>query len=50
MKIIKKLLVIFFLCCCGAVFAQSYQIGDVYTAPDGSRGIVYYLHPDGSGG
>lgn len=50
MKIIKKLWVIFFLCCGGAVFAQSYQIGDVYTAPDGSRGIVYYLHPDGSGG
>lgn len=50
MKIIKKLLVIFFLCCGGVVFAQSYQIGDVYTAPDGSRGIVYYLHPDGSGG
>ncbi len=50
MKRIKKLLVIFFLCCGGVVFAQSYQIGDVYTAPDGSRGIVYYLHPDGSGG
>ena len=30
--------------------AQTYHIGDVYTAPDGSQGIVYYLHPDGSGG
>ena len=30
--------------------AQSYQIGDLYTAPDGSQGIVFYLHPDGSGG
>ena len=50
MKIIKKLWVIFFLCCALAASAQSYKIGDVYTAPDGSRGIVYYLHPDGHGG
>ncbi len=50
MKIIKKLWVIFFLCCALAASAQSYKIGDVYTAPNGSRGIVYYLHPDGSGG
>ena len=32
------------------LFGQSYQIGDLYTAPDGSQGIVFYLHPDGSGG
>lgn len=36
--------------CFGMLSAQTYQIGDVYTAPDGSQGIVYYLHPDGSGG
>ncbi len=36
MKIIKKLWVIFFLCCALAASAQSYKIGDVYTAPDGS--------------
>ncbi|MBP5662837.1 MAG: DUF1566 domain-containing protein [Bacteroidales bacterium] len=41
---------ILFLCCCGILSAQTYHIGDVYTAPDGSRGIVYYIHPDGSGG
>jgi gliding motility-associated-like protein len=35
---------------CGVISAQTYHIGDLYTAPDGSRGIVYYLHPDGSGG
>ena len=35
--------------CCGWVSAQSYHIGDLYTAPDGSQGIVYYIHPDGSG-
>jgi len=46
----KNLLTILFLCCCNVIFAQNYRIGDVYTAPDGSRGIVYYLHPDGSGG
>ena len=32
------------------LFGQSYQIGDLYTAPDGSQGIVFYLHPDGSAG
>ena len=36
--------------CFGMLSAQTYHIGDVYTAPDGSQGIVYYLHPDGSGG
>lgn len=46
----KKILTLFFLCCCGVVIGQSYHIGDVYTAPDGSKGIVYYLLPDGSGG
>ena len=30
--------------------AQTYSVGDVYTAPDGSQGIVYYLFPDGTGG
>ena len=30
--------------------AQTYSIGDIYTAPDGSQGIVYYLYPDGTGG
>ena len=43
-------LTILFLCCCGILSAQTYHIGDLYTAPDGSKGIVYYIHPDGSGG
>ena len=30
--------------------AQSYHIGDLYTASDGSQGIVYYINSDGSGG
>lgn len=34
---------------CSAI-AQTYKIGDLYTAPDGSQGVVFYLHPDGSGG
>lgn len=37
-------------CCGGILFAQSYRIGDLYTAPDGSQGVVYYVFPDGSGG
>ena len=32
------------------VKGQIYRIGDLYTAPDGSMGIVYHLFPDGSGG
>ena len=32
------------------LFAQTYHLGDIYEAPDGSQGIVYYLNPDGSGG
>lgn len=47
---VKHLLFFLMLFCFGFISAQTYQIGDVYTAPDGSRGIVYYLHPDGSGG
>ena len=34
------------------VYAQSpdYNIGDVITNPDGSKGVVFWLAPDGSGG
>ena len=28
---------------------QTYHVGDLYTAEDGSQGIVYYVFPDGSG-
>ncbi|MBQ9508069.1 MAG: hypothetical protein IJR53_01430, partial [Bacteroidales bacterium] len=48
---LKKIInILLLLCCCAWASAQGYRIGDVYTAPDGSKGIVYYLHPDGSGG
>lgn len=46
----KKIFTFIFLCCCGVLSAQSYKVGDLYVAPDGSRGVVFYLHPDGSGG
>ena len=46
----RRLLTIMLVCCCGFLSAQSYHIGDLYTAPDGSQGIVFYLHSDGSGG
>ena len=26
---------------------QTYHVGDLYTAPDSSKGIVFYVHPDG---
>ena len=38
------------LFCWGFLAGQRYHVGDVYVAPDGSKGIVFYLHPDGSGG
>ena len=28
---------------------QVYQVGDLYTGPDGSQGIVYYVESDGTG-
>lgn len=48
----QKILIILTLCLCtlSLVEGQTYKVGDLYTAPDGSKGIVYYLHPDGSGG
>lgn len=29
---------------------QTYKVGDLYTAPDGSQGIVFYIFSDGTGG
>lgn len=33
----------------GWLSAQVYHVGDLFTAEDGSQGIVYYLFPDGGG-
>ena len=41
---------IFLLVNCTIVFGQVYKIGDLYTAPDGSQGIIFYLYPNGTGG
>jgi gliding motility-associated-like protein len=30
-------------------FGQAYHVGDLYTAEDGSQGIVFFVHADGSG-
>ena len=32
------------------MIAQGYKLGDVITNDDGSRGVVFYVNPDGSGG
>ena len=32
------------------MMAQGYKLGDVITNDDGSRGVVFYVNPDGSGG
>lgn len=47
----KKVILTLLICCYGFLLtAQTYHVGDLYTAPDGSQGIVYYILPDGSGG
>ena len=50
MKLFKYIQIIMLILCVGYARSQAYHIGDLYTAPDGSQGIVFYLHPDGSGG
>ena len=46
----KHLIILVFLqLMAGCVTAQVYHVGDLYTAEDGSQGIVYYLFPDGGG-
>lgn len=46
----KILYIVTLICITTSILGQPYQIGDVYTAPNGSQGIVFYLFPDGSGG
>lgn len=46
----RHILWVLLLCWVGMANAQTYRVGDLYTAPDGSQGIVYYLLPDRSGG
>ena len=46
----KTLLVLLLSLCCCYALAQQYRIGDTYTAPDGSKGIVFHVFPNGVGG
>jgi len=46
----KVLSLIVFLFIALALCGQVYRVGDLYTAPDGSKGIVFFVLPDGSGG
>ena len=32
------------------LFSQSYHIGDVIVNDDGSKGVVFYINPEGTGG
>ncbi len=40
----------FLLFCLGTLCGQPYHVGDLYTAPDGSQGVVFFVNPDGLGG
>ena len=49
---IKMNRLLYFVMLIGSIFpvsGQVYHVGDLYTAEDGSQGIVYYIHRDGSG-
>lgn len=50
----RKKIILFFiitlLTAAGSATAQTYHIGDLITHADGSRAIVFYVNPDGSGG
>lgn len=35
---------------CSLLFSQHFQIGDVVINSDGSKGIMFYVHPNGLGG
>lgn len=50
MKRIQSIFTIILFSCLGGLSAQNYKVGDLYTAPDGSKGIVYYVFPEGGGG
>jgi uncharacterized protein (TIGR02145 family) len=39
------ILILLMTICVGAVFGQSYHLGDLYTFRDGSQGIVIYVDP-----
>lgn len=44
-----SILILFLLYISGSL-AQTYHVGDLFTAPDGSQGVVYYIDPNGSEG
>ena len=45
----KIVAIVVLILCCWSVTGQIYHIGDLYTAPDGSQGIVFYVTPEGAG-
>ena len=48
-KVVKRILLIILLImisALGSVKAQVYQVGDVYTFPDSSKGVICYVNPD----
>jgi hypothetical protein len=48
MKNILSIFLFFLMPMC--IWGQAYRVGDLYTAPDGSKGIVFFVLPDGTGG
>lgn len=50
MKLRLWFVTVFLLALTPWCYSQVYHLGDVITNPDGSKGIVFYIHPDQSGG
>jgi hypothetical protein len=50
MKIRFLLILVLFGFVAKPMLAQGYKLSDVITNDDGSRGVVFYVNPDGSGG
>lgn len=49
-RVRRYMMLILMALCWIRLSAQHCQIGDVYTFPDSSEGVVFYLLPDGTGG
>ena len=49
-KVRSIFFLLLWLACVPCALAQGYKLGDVITNDDGSRGVVFYVNPDGSGG
>ena len=46
----RRLMFFLTMMICYATAWGQYHVGDIYSAPDGSHGVVFYISPDGTYG